>query len=298
MMKENTGFLKAAGKAAGLPALLLALGLVLAACPTEDDGGGYSPPSVDVQGTFPYKGENVEFYAEDNTPRSIIRAAASDGYTITGKLRYGSAVLTVEGTYIPGEKVFRASAVSGNISFEIEGELDDNYNLKSAKVRIVTKSSGRWNQAGASTANVTPADNVDIPEDAEPFPTEGVVPAEFRGKWVFKEMEDMLKQQLQESAAEEGYSVKFNQVTSFVIITPMAIQQNVVVSVTVSSQGQSQDYEEEVDRTLDLVLVTQVDGVTTATVQFEGGTERPYTMEISGNTLTMASPQETVHFVR
>ncbi|MDR1029238.1 MAG: hypothetical protein LBL76_00020 [Treponema sp.] len=280
-------------------AALLSVSLFFMGCPTDSGGDDYSPPAIDVQGTFSYGGQNVEFYAEDGDSRSI-RAAASDGYTITGKLRYGSAVLTVEGTYIPWEKVFRASAVSGTVSFEIEGELDDNYNLKSAKVRIVTKSSasGKWNQGSASTANVTPATDVAIPEEAEPFPTDGVVPAEFRGKWVFKEMEDAIKQQLQENAAEEGYSIKFNQVSSFVIITPMAIQQNVVVNVTGSYQGESQDYEELIDRTLDLVSVSQTDGVTTATVRFEEGTELPYTMELSGNTLTMVSTVETVHFVK
>jgi hypothetical protein len=279
--------------------LMCSISMAIAvSCSNPAGGDDYSPPAVDVQGKFTYSDQAVEFYAGDHTQRSI-RAAASDGYTITGKLKYGSMVLTVEGTYIPGEKVFRASAVSGTVSFEIEGELDDNYNLKSAKVRIVTKSSGKWNQGGASTANVTPATDVTIPEEAEPFPTDGVVPAEFRGKWVCKEMEDALKQLLQENAAEEGYSIKFNQVSSFVIITPMAIQQNVVVNVTGSYQGESQNYEQTVDRTLDLVSVSQTEaGVTTATVRFEEGIELPYTMELSGNTLTMTSTVETVHFVK
>jgi hypothetical protein len=175
--------------------------------------------------------------------------------------------------------------------------LDDNYNLKSAKVRIVTKSSGKWNQAGATTAKVTRA-AVDIPEDAEPFPTEGVVPVAFRGKWIFREMEDAIKQQLQEEAAQNGYGIRFNQVSSFVIISPMAIQQHIVVRVTASYPGQSQDYAESVDRTLDLVSVSQENGVTTATVRFEEGTERPYTMELSGTTLTMNATEETVHFVK
>lgn len=71
-----------------------------------------------------------------------------------------------------------------------------------------------------------------------------------------------------------------------------------MVKVTFSGQGESQDYEQEVDRTLDLVSVNQANGVTTATVRFEEGTERPYTMEILGTTLTMTSTIETVHFVK
>jgi hypothetical protein len=279
--------------------LLCSISMAIAvSCSNPAGGGDYAPPAVDVQGKFTYNSQTVEFYAGDHTQRSI-RAAASDGYAITGKLKYGSTVLTVEGTYIPAEKVFRASAIAENVSFEIEGELDENFNLKNAKVRIVTKSSGKWNQAGATTASVTPADDVDIPEDAEPFPTEGVVPAEFRGKWVLSKDEmDAEIQKALEEVANSGVNITFNHVSSYVIITPMAIQQNVAFKATVSYAGQSQVVEQSVDRTLDLVSVNQTNGVTTVTVRFEEGTERPYTMEISGNTLTMASDVETVHFVK
>jgi hypothetical protein len=279
--------------------LMCSISMAIAvSCSNPAGGDDYSPPAVDVQGKFSYSSQTVEFYAEDHTQRSI-RAAASDGYAITGKLRYGSMVLTVEGTYIPAEKVFRASAISGNISFEIEGELDDNYHLQNAKVRIVTKSSGRWNQGSAATADVTPADDVSIPEDAEPFPSDGVVPAEFRGKWVLSK-DDMDKEleKATEEVAKVGAGIKFNQVSSYVIITPMAIQQNVTFKATISYAGQSQNLDQSIDRSLDLVSVSQTNGVTTVTVRFEEGTERPYTMDISGATLTMDSTVETVHFVK
>jgi hypothetical protein len=283
----------------GLPALLLAWGLFLAGCDNgSTSGDGYAPPAVDVQGRFTHSSQAVAFYAGDHTPRSI-RAAAGDGYPLTGKMQYGATVMTVEGTYIPAEKVFRASAISGNISFEIEGELDEQYHLKNATVRVVTKSSGKWDQAGAATASVTPAADVDIPGAAEPFPTEGVVPAEFRGKWVLgKDDMDKELEKATEEVAKSGIGITFNQVSSYVIITPMAIRQNVAFKATVSFQGQSQVLDQSVDRALDLVSVSRTDGVTTATVRFEEGTERPYTMEISGTTLTMASTAETVHFVK
>jgi hypothetical protein len=279
--------------------LMCSISMAIAvSCSNPAGGDDYSPPAVDVQGKFSYSSQTVEFYAEDHTQRSI-RAAASDGYAITGKLRYGSTVLTVEGTYIPAEKVFRASAIADNVSFEIEGELDENYHLKNAKVRIVTKSSGKWNQAGATTTGVTPAADVNIPENAEPFPADGVVPAEFRGKWILSK-DDMDKEleKATEEVAKVGASVKFNQVSSYVIITPMAIQQNVTFKATISYAGQSQDLDQSIDRSLDLVSVSRTNGVTTATVRFKEGTERPYAMTISGNTLTMASTEETVHFVQ
>jgi hypothetical protein len=282
----------------GMLALVLVFGMIVVGCDNGSTGSaGYSPPVVDVQGKFDYSGQSVEFIAGSDTARSV-RAAATDGYSITGKLQYMGSVLTVVGTYIPSEKVFRGSALSNNISFEIEGELTDDYRLKNAKVRIVTKSAGgTWNQNSAATANVTPATDISIPGDAEPFPTEGVVPVEFRGKWIFKEMEDRIKQEIETEAAENGGSAKV-WATSFVIITPMGIQQKVWWKVTATYMGETYEYEEDRDRTLNLVSVTKTDGITTVSVQFESGLPVPYTMEISGNTLTMVSTYETVHFVR
>ncbi|MDR0375392.1 MAG: hypothetical protein LBH85_06675 [Treponema sp.] len=82
-MKENPVFLKAAGKAAGLPAVLLAFGLiasvtlVLAGCGEEDSGGGGGGRILTITGITQSGAVGVNIASQiDSSTQYIVSAGA------------------------------------------------------------------------------------------------------------------------------------------------------------------------------------------------------------------------------
>jgi hypothetical protein len=194
--------------------LVLVAAAFFLACQNPAAGEDYTPPGADIQGTFSYQGKNIIFKVSDSGSRAI-RASASDGYTVEGKLKHDNSVITVKGTYIPEAKYFSISAGRDGFVYTINGSLDDNYRLKSATAILQIRVGASWTTAEEA---VNPATNVSIPEDAAPMA--GALPSVFWGKWISADTEETMDQ-----IRDQGFTI--TDVNVFVIFSPYSVFEHV-----------------------------------------------------------------------
>jgi hypothetical protein len=168
----------------GLSAVLLALGLVLAGCPT---GGGDNGPGSEVfivAGSFTKTGDAgngvVKFTLESNDAFS--GTVTADSYTVSGVLEDGDLTIRLKGSYDPNTGIWSASAKSSTIIYTLDGNVDNAGVLQGASATIAVKSGNEW------VPHIFPVteEAVSIPGAAAAEESEAGLPSFAKGYWYSK----------------------------------------------------------------------------------------------------------------
>jgi hypothetical protein len=97
---------------AGMAALLLSFGLVLAGCPTEDGGGDEPGSGSSLTGTWTGSGD-ISDYTLVFTATTWTQAE-EEGSTMSGSYTYAGTSLTLQVTQLEGESISGTAVINGS----------------------------------------------------------------------------------------------------------------------------------------------------------------------------------------
>jgi hypothetical protein len=186
-----------------------------------DNGTPYNEPSVNIQGNFMYDNQQINISVDNsansaNMNRSI---GGNSAFSLIGKLEHDGHIMSLSGYFIPNEKVFSISTGRDDYRYSINGELNNDYSVKTANASVQKKETNIW--ASSGNISVTP-NNVTISGDVTETDSTNELIGLYCGKWILESIINSIPEQ-------PGYGIKFSilNTKAFVIVSPFSCYEKV-----------------------------------------------------------------------